>query len=101
MEEYRSLQKQLTKMKETCDTMRHEKVPVDSLMQHSLPVTPSTEECGTSKAPKTSAVMNSSSHSNQTLDNALSLRSYDGDLTRYFLTKGSSPTSINNGIFKN
>lgn len=102
LEEYRSLQKQLTKMKESCETMRHEKVPVDSLMQHSLPVTPSTEECGTSKAPKKSAVLNSSSPLfNQTLDNVLSLHGYDGDLTRYFLTKGSSPTSINNGLFKN
>lgn len=102
LEEYRSLQKQLTKMKETCDTLRQEKVSVDNLMQHSLPVTPSTEECGTSKAPKKSAILNSPSPlSSQTLDNTLSYNNFDGDLTRYFLTKSSCPTTINSGVFKN
>lgn len=83
LEEYRSLQKQLTKMKESCDTLRHEKISVDSLLQHSLPVTPSSDD-SKKTATKPSSPNDAAS-------------GYNGsELTKYLLSKSPSPS----GVFK-
>lgn len=91
LEEYRSLQKQLTKMKETCDTLRHDKISVDSLLQHSLPVTPSSDEM--------KKII--SSNANSVPDNSAS--GYNtSELTKYLLSKSPSPNPMNSGgMFKN
>lgn len=82
LEEYRSLQKQLTKMKESCGTLGHEKISVDSLLQHSLPVTPSSDD-----SKKTATKPNSPNDAS----------GYNGsELTKYLLSKSPSPS----GVFK-
>lgn len=97
LEEYRSLQKQLTKMKETCGALRNEKMSVDNLLQHSLPVTPSSDE-SFSRQLRRSGTKPSSPNAN-TLDNAV-----DGygasELTKYLLSKSPTPNSMNSGVFK-
>lgn len=94
LEEYRCLQKQLTKMKETCDTLRHEKLSVDSLLQHSLPVTPSSDEARkiTTKA--------TSPNANSALDNSSSSGYNTSELTKYLLSKSPTPNAMNSGVFK-
>lgn len=72
LEEYRNLQKQLKKMKETCDTLRHDKTPVDNLLQHSLPATPSDDG-----RKSNSTIKPTTPNSNQVLDNF--------ELSRYLL----------------
>lgn len=96
LEEYRSLQKQLTKMKETCDTMRQDKISVDNLLQHSLPVTPSTEENSSKMTRSCGVIKPTTPNSNQTLDNAVGFNNYESDLTRYLM---SSPKTVNSGTF--
>ncbi|XP_065158435.1 uncharacterized protein kek3 isoform X2 [Atheta coriaria] len=87
LEEYRTLQKELTRMKETCDNMRQDKY-LDP-MHNSLPVSPSTSEQLKPTSP------------NSNNPGALStVNNFDSDLTRYLLK--SSPKSINNsGLFNN
>lgn len=93
LEEYRSLQKQLTKMKETCDTLKHEKISVDNLLQHSLPVTPSSDEM------KKVTIKSTSPNSNSVVDGSASGYSAS-ELTKYLLSKSPSPNSMNNSMFK-
>lgn len=96
LEEYRSLQKQLTKMKETCDTLRQEKISVDNLLQHSLPVTPSTEENIQKMTRSCGIIKPTTPNSNQTLDNAVGFSNYESELSRYLMT---SPKTVSSGTF--
>lgn len=92
LEEYRSLQKQLTKMKETCETMKHEKISADNLLQHSLPVTPSTEEV------RKVTTKQISPNANTILDNSSGYNA--SELTKYLLSKSPSSNPLNSGMFK-
>ncbi|XP_017769374.1 PREDICTED: uncharacterized protein LOC108557392 [Nicrophorus vespilloides] len=78
LEEYRTLQKELTRMKESCDNMRQ-----DKYLDNASPQTPKDEE-----PRKTSP--NS---------NTLTVGNFESDLTRYLLK--SSPKAINNSTLFN
>lgn len=91
LEEYRSLQKQLTKMKETCDNLCQ-----DHMMQG---VT-------TSKSQElwncTTTVV--SPNSNKSLEDSIDFRNFESELTKYLLAKASpSPKTFpnNSGVFNN
>jgi hypothetical protein len=93
LEEYRSLQKQLTKMKETCDNLRQDH------LQGSSPttVTPSTSADVLGNNPV-------SPNSNQSLEDSIDFRNFESELTKYLLAKSSpSPKTFanNSGVFNN
>lgn len=84
-------------MKETCDTLRTEKISVDSLLQHSLPVTPSSDD--SMKQVKKILTKPNSPNANTVLDNSAS--GYNtSELTKYLLSKSPSPNAMNSGVFK-
>lgn len=95
LEEYRNLQKQLTKMKETCDNMRQDKGKfLDPLLQNSLPVTPSSSEESNSKTllKKSPILMPISPNANQSLEDAVRLQD---DIARFLITNNAG-NNMNN-----
>lgn len=85
LEEYRSLQKQLTKMKETCDNLRQDKTKYLDPLQNNSPLTPTSLEEGNLKSilKHSPSSLIPSPNSNQTLENTLCFPSYENDLSRY------------------
>ncbi|XP_044254311.1 peroxidasin-like protein [Tribolium madens] len=93
LEEYRSLQKQLTKMKETCDNLCQ-----DHLQAGSPAVTPSTSNDDVLRNNPVSP------NSNQSLEDSIDFRNFESELTKYLLAKSSpSPKTFtnNSGVFNN
>nr|XP_023017685.1 uncharacterized protein LOC111506724 [Leptinotarsa decemlineata] len=86
LEEYRTLQKQLTKMKETCDNLCQEKEkeqkPIIS------PTTPS------SSSLNNSANLAVSPNSTQSLEDSVDFRNFESELTKYLISKKLSPNTF-------
>lgn len=108
LEEYRNLQKELTKMKETCESLSREKTPtkfLDPLLVNSCsPISPASESTNSKLSSIQSSVqsplMPNSPNSNQTLDSSLS--NFGSELSKYLLARNSSPKTFNNsGVFNN
>ncbi|KAJ8926412.1 hypothetical protein NQ314_021198 [Rhamnusium bicolor] len=93
LEEYRSLQKQLTKMKETCDNLCQEK----GQLQASSPMTPSSSDSAKHNSVTNPAV---SPNSNQSLEDSVDFRNFESELTKYLLSKSLSH-NFNSGVFNN
>ncbi|CAG9858592.1 unnamed protein product [Phyllotreta striolata] len=89
LEEYRNLQKQLTKMKETCDNLCQEKEK-----EKQLPFTPSTSVVF--NKPSSLAL---SPNSNQPLEESLDFKHFENELKKYLLSKKLSPKNFNSGEF--
>lgn len=85
LEEYRNLQKQLTKMKETCDNLRH-----DTNYLKSVSRTTSSDDVKKSKR-ASSIDGGCSPNSNRSIENSVDFGKVQSDLTKYLLTKSSSP----------
>lgn len=85
LEEYRTLQKQLTKMKETCDNLRLDKSKYyDSMQNTNLPTTPLDDTTNSrSVLRRSSGLLQTSPNSNQTLESSLCYPNYDNELNRY------------------
>ncbi|KAK9872119.1 hypothetical protein WA026_016170 [Henosepilachna vigintioctopunctata] len=92
LKEYKNLQKQLTKMKETCDNLRH-----DTDYMKSVPRTSSIGDVKNVKwsNPKDDKIC--SPNSNVSVENTLDFGNYQSDLTKYLLTKSSSPKPYSSG----
>ncbi|CAG9823014.1 unnamed protein product [Phaedon cochleariae] len=88
LEEYRSLQKQLTKMKETCDNLCLEREK-DQLPDSSA-TTPS------SSVLSNSATQAVSPNSNQSLEDSVDFRNFESELTKYLISKKLSPNLFEN-----
>lgn len=80
LEEYRTLQKQLTKMKETCDNLRHDKNKYYDPLQNN-PTTPIDDSKNARRCP--GMLTTTSPNSNQTLESSLCFPNYDNELNRY------------------
>lgn len=94
LEEYRTLQKQLTKMKETCDNLR----------QDHLQPSPSSVSASTSNDDDVLRNNPVSPNSNQSLEDSIDFRNFESELTKYLLAKTlPSPKSFtnNSGVFNN
>ncbi|XP_044749067.1 uncharacterized protein LOC123309846 [Coccinella septempunctata] len=96
LEEYRNLQKQLTKMKETCDNLRH-----DTNYLKSVSRTSSSDDVKRSKRAG-SVDGGCSPNSNRPMGNSMDFGKVQSDLTKYLLTKSSSPKPYaTSGMFNN
>ncbi|GJQ86191.1 hypothetical protein Trydic_g12461 [Trypoxylus dichotomus] len=85
LEEYRTLQKELTKMKESCDSLKTER-PSLLLPKCDFPPTPSSSEDGFGKTiPNNSPASMGSSCSNPSVN--MSVSNFDGDLSKYMFSK--------------
>lgn len=94
LEEYRTLQKQLTKMKETCDNLR----------QDHLQPSPSSVSASTSNDDDVLRNNPVSPNSNQSLEDSIDFRNFESELTKYLLAKTlPSPKTFtsNSGVFNN
>ncbi|XP_057650909.1 uncharacterized protein LOC130890698 isoform X1 [Diorhabda carinulata] len=91
LEEYRSLQKQLTKMKETCDNLCMEK---EREKQLPPPFAPSTSFFN---KPTTLAL---SPNSNQSIGNSVDFKNFENDLKKYLISKNLSPSNFNSSNFE-
>ncbi|XP_072401448.1 uncharacterized protein kek3 isoform X1 [Diabrotica undecimpunctata] len=87
LEEYRSLQKQLKKMKETCDNLCMEKEREKQMA--------STFASSTSifNKPSTLAL---SPNSNQHLASSMDFRNFEDEIKKYLIAKNLSPNNVNN-----
>ncbi|KAF5290401.1 hypothetical protein FQR65_LT11578 [Abscondita terminalis] len=104
LEEYRNLQKELTKMKETCDSITKEQSSskyLDPLLGNSCsPISPLSETSNFKFKSTQRALLSNSPNSNQTLDS--SLNNFESELSKYILQRNSSPKTINNSdVFNN
>lgn len=96
LEEYRSLQKQLTKMKETCDNLCQDHL--QAVSPAASTVTPSTSNDDVLRNNPVSP------NSNQSLEDSIDFRNFESELTKYLLAKSSpSPKTFtnNSGVFNN
>lgn len=82
LEEYRSLQKQLTKMKETCDNLRTDKTKfIEPIFG------PSTSEEAAKAMKKSPNLVPMSPNANQSLEDVIRFPSYESDISRLLLSK--------------
>ncbi|KAL3267089.1 hypothetical protein HHI36_011229 [Cryptolaemus montrouzieri] len=88
LEEYRNLQKQLTKMKETCDNLRQ-----DTNYLRSVSRTNSSDDMNKSK--RTNSI--DATCSPNPNENSVDLSNFQSELTKYLLTKSSSPNPYASG----
>ncbi|KAG5870426.1 hypothetical protein JTB14_026441 [Gonioctena quinquepunctata] len=84
LEEYRTLQKQLTKMKETCDNLCLEK----GKDQKPAP-SPTNPSSSSSSNPANSAI------SPNSLEDSVDFKNFETELTNYLISKKLSPNSFN------
>ncbi|KAK5643518.1 hypothetical protein RI129_007363 [Pyrocoelia pectoralis] len=103
LEEYRNLQKELTKMKETCDNISKEKTTnkyLDpALGNTSSPISPLSDTSNSKYNSSQNSLLTHSPNSNQTLDN--SLINFECELSKYILQRSSSPKTFNSEVFNN
>lgn len=97
LEEYRTLQKQLTKMKETCDNLCQER-------NQYLPTNISPSSSSTCDDTSTSKPLNliSSPNSNHSLKDSIDFRNFENELTKYLLSQSKSQhKNLNSSVFHN
>ncbi|KAK4886293.1 hypothetical protein RN001_002564 [Aquatica leii] len=104
LEEYRNLQKELTKMKETCENITKEQTAskyLDPLLGNScLPISPISETANLKFKSTQRVLLPNSPNSNHMLDS--SLNNFESELSKYILQRNSSPKTINNSdVFNN
>lgn len=86
LEEYRILQKQLTKMKETCDTICQEQ-----MRDNVSPCTPSNSSSGLSNANPNNQVNSPNSNS---IQDSVDFKNFENELTKYLMSR--SPSTAKN-----
>lgn len=94
LEEYRCLQKQLTKMKETCDTLCQER----GQLLTTSPVTPCSSDSAKNNSQSTNPAV--SPNSTQSLEDSVDFRNFESELTKYLVSKGLSQ-NFSSGVFNN
>ncbi|KAB0796743.1 hypothetical protein PPYR_10804 [Photinus pyralis] len=103
LEEYRTLQKELTKMKETCENISKEKTSSryldPALGNTSSPISPISDTSNSKYNSSQNSLLTHSPNSNQTLDN--SLINFESELSKYILQRNSSPKTFNSEVFNN
>lgn len=94
LEEYRMLQKELTKMKETCVTLCQEKDQVQV-----TPVTPLTPSSVSSKmVPSTSRSFVLSPNSNKTFEDSKDFRNFENELSKYLIARNISSSNFQTDV---
>lgn len=91
LEEYRILQKELTKMKETCVTLCQEKDQVQV-----TPVTPLTPSSGSSKLVSSSS--KNFTKSPNSLEESEDFRNFENELTKYLIARNISSSNFQTDV---